>query len=288
MVNQKSLQYRDGKVKVSRSNPTDNTPNPSLRWFEWQGSQGIVRYYDKNAKNLKNPEKKGENIPCTLPFNFIVLDELSTVKGWHEASESGIYSNEVRDTRAETFVVKSFEGGVLAEGFWRPIADRVGNLGGYFVTNIYIGFKDAAGLLQIGSIQFDGASLSAWMDFKKSHRAELYSKAVKIVSFTQHKKGNVDFRKPVFAIQEISEKTDAEAKALDMLLQNYLKGYFSRTRTEQVAKPAAPDSSVQADAPPDNDEVPTCKVCHDALNAEGRCPNCDPVAQSQQDDGVPF
>lgn len=271
---------------MSRSNPSEHIQNPALRWYEWHGSQGIVRYYDKNAKNLKNPEKKGENIPCALPFTFILLDELATVKGWNEASESGIFSNEVRDTRAETFLVKSFEGGEIATGFWQQIRDRVTVKGGYFTANLYIGFKDTAGQLQIGALQLGGAALNNWVDFKKAHRSDVYTKAVKIVSFTQHIKGEIKYRKPVFSLNDISAQTDAEAKALDMLLQNYLKGYFSRTRTEQVAKPAAPDNSVQADAPPEGQEVPTCKVCHDALNVEGRCPNCDPVGNQQED--TPF
>ena len=35
---------------MSRSNPTDNTPNPAVRWFEWNGEQGGIRYYDKDKK----------------------------------------------------------------------------------------------------------------------------------------------------------------------------------------------------------------------------------------------
>lgn len=238
---------------MSRSNPTDNTPNPSSRWYEWDGSKGEVRYYDKGAKSLKDPAKNGENIIVKLPFVFILLDETACVKGWHDASDSGIYSNEVRDTRDSTMVVKSFKGGVLAEGFYSEIRDRVAALGGYFTTNLYIGYKDTAGALQIGALQIKGAALHSLVEFKKKHRADLYKKAVKITGFVEGKKGKIIFRTPVFAIQDITEQTDAEAKALDMLLQHYLKGYFGRTRTEQVAKPQAPAESVQEDAPYDQE-----------------------------------
>ncbi len=252
---------------MSRSNPSDNTPNPSTRWYEWDGSMGEVRYFDKEAKSLKDPAKKGANIICKLPFPFILLDETSTVKGWHEPSESGIYSNEVRDTRADVLVVKAFKGGILAEGLYSQIRDRIAAVDGYFVTNLYIGYKDAAGNLQIGSLQFKGASLNNWVEFKKANRAELYKKAVVIKSFTQHKKGKIDYRKPVFAIGEIAEKTDHEAKALDMILQKYLKGYFGRTKSEQVSRPAdtserqgdeePPESIANSEpAEPVNDDVP--------------------------------
>lgn len=251
---------------MSRSNPTDSTPNPSTRWFEWDGSNGEVRYFDKEAKSLKDPTKKGANIPVKLPFFFILLDELAVVRGWHDPSDSGIVSNEVRDTRAEPLVVKSFKGGILAEGFYSTIRDRVGNLGGHFVTNLYIGYKDASGELQIGSLQLKGAALNHWVEFKKACPSSIidkksvkhyYTKAVKITGYVEGKKGKIVFRTPVFAIQDISEKTDNEAKALDMLLQHYLKGYFSRTRTEQVAKPQAPaNEGYQDDVPPENQQEP--------------------------------
>lgn len=245
---------------MSRSNPTDNSPNPSVRWHEWDGSNGAVRYYDRNAPHPTKKGEKGANVQCKLPFTFIVLDDLSTIKGWHEASESSIYSNEVRDTRQETFVVKSYDGGVLAEGFYSAIRDRVFALGGHFTTNLYIAFKDGAGVLQIGSLQVKGAALNHWVEFKKKHRDDIMKKAVVITGFKDGKKGKIEFRTPVFEIKDITEKTNAEALALDMLLQNYLKGYFKRTRTEQVSgKPAMqehPADEPQADAEPEIDHEP--------------------------------
>lgn len=239
---------------MSRSNPTDNQPNPSTRWYEWDGTNGAVRHYDKTAK---------ENIVSKLPFTFIVLDETATVKGWHDASDSGIFANEVRDTRADVLVVKSFKGGILAEGFYSNIRDRVAAHGGHFTQNIYIGYKDAQGALQIGSLQFKGAALNSWVEFKKAHRADLYKKAVKITGFVEGKKGTIKFRTPVFAIQDIGEKTNTEAVTLDTLLQHYLKGYFSRTRSQQVESPAhvpppAGDDSNPEPEPPeqDADEMP--------------------------------
>ena len=230
---------------MSRSNPTDNSPNPSTRWYEWDGSNGEIRYFDKEAKSLKDPTKKGSNIPVKMPFGFILLDELASVRGWHDASDSGIFSNEVRDTRAEPLLVKSFKGGLLAEGFYSAIRDRVAAHGGHFTTNLYIGYKDAQGNLQIGSLQLKGASLNSWVEFRKANRVDVYKKAIVITGFVEGKKGNIVFRTPVFAIKDISEKADTEAKALDQLLQHYLKGYFARTATDKVARPAAPAEGVQ-------------------------------------------
>ena len=254
----------------------DNQPNPSTRWFEWSGETGSIKYYDKEAKRLKDPSKKGENIPVPLPFTFIVLDELNTIKGWHDASESGIYSNEIRDSRAETLYVKAFKGGAIAEGFWAQIRDRVGNLGGSFYGSVYLGYRDAEKNLQIGNIQFKGAALNTWIEFRKAHRNDIYKKAVQITSYKEGKKGSIVFRTPVFAIKDITDKTDAEAKALDMLLQQYLKGYFSRTKSDQVAKPAAPQEAAQ-DGPPEDqlpEPQPKCPNCDGPFNEAGECPAC--------------
>lgn len=213
---------------MSRSNPHVNAPSPAVRWFEWNGEHGTVRYYDKTDK---------VNYDVALPFTFLLLDELASVRGWHDASESGIYSNEVRDTRAEPMVVKSFKGGVLSEGFYKDIKDRVNTLGGQFVANCYIAFKDNGGLV-IGSLRFKGAALGAWMEFRKSNRAALYTQAVNVTGFTEGKKGRIVFRVPTFATKDVAGDTNETAKELDKTLQEWLSAYFGR-RTNDRVEPAS-------------------------------------------------
>lgn len=212
---------------MSRSNPTEHQPNPAVRWFEWNGEQGIVRYYDKDAK---------KNVDVGADFTFLLLDELGSVRGWHDASESGIYSNEVRDTREDVLVVKSFKGGILAEGLYKDIKDRVNTVGGAFVANCYIAFKNGNGL-EIGSIRFKGAALGAWMEFRKAHRAELYKKAIRIKGYTEGKKGKVVFRTPNLSVKDISPESNDQAVALDTELQSFLTAYFARTKRDQVEAP---------------------------------------------------
>lgn len=237
---------------MSRSNPTDNSPNPATRWFEWSGSEGSIRYYDKAAK---------ENVTIEIPFTFMLLDQLATVKGWHDPSESGIFANEVKDTRDGALVVKAFKTGVLAEGFYKDIKDRVIALGGHYVANCYIAYKvDDTGKLAIGSLQFKGSALGAWMEFTKENRSDLYEKAIRIDGFKDGKKGKVSFRTPTFGLLGISDDANAQAIELDKTLQEYLKGYFSRTRTEQAAPPSGVNGHAEEPSgpqmPPDDDEIP--------------------------------
>lgn len=211
---------------MSRSNPNENgAPNPAARWFEWNGEGGTVRYYDKEQK---------QNVDVGSDFTFILLDELGSVRGWHEPSKSGIYSNEVRDTRQDVLIVKAFKGGTLAEGLYKDIKDRVNTVGGQFNANCYIAFKNGGGELAIGAIRFKGAALGAWMEFRKEHRSELYDKAVRIHGFTEGKKGRITYRMPVLAVTELTKSTNDAAVALDKQLQAYLAGYLKKNKAAQV------------------------------------------------------
>jgi hypothetical protein len=234
---------------VSRSNPNENrSPNPAVRWFEWNGEHGLIRYYDKDTK---------KNVDVGTDFTFILLDQLASVRGWHDDSGSGIYSNEVKDTTQEPLVVKAFKGGTLAEGFYRDIKDRVNRLGGSFNQILYIAFKDG-GELKIGVLRFKGSALGAWMEFQKANKAVLYSKAIRVKGFTEGKKGRVVFRTPVLTIKDIDKDTDRASLALDKELQEYFAGYFKRTKREQAEHaPTSEDATGEHeyyDPPPDLDE----------------------------------
>ena len=234
---------------MSRSNPTVNAPNPAVRWFEWNGEHGKVRYYDKDAK---------QNVDVPMPFAFLLLDELASVRGWHDASESGIYSNEVRDTRTDTLLVKSFKGGTLIEGIYKDIKDRANSLGGQFNANCYIAFKASDGDLAIGCLRFKGSALGAWMEFRKAHRHELYESAVNITGYTEGKKGRIVFRTPTFEVKSTSQDTNRQALGLDAELQAWLKGYFGRRTVDQTEPPVNAEMPSESDhsQPINDDDIP--------------------------------
>ena len=221
---------------MSRSNPQEHLSNPAVRWFEWNGEKGVVRYYDKEQK---------KNIDVPLPFSFILLDRLGCVGGWHELSKSAIYSNEVKDTRQDVLVVKAFKGGTIAEGLYNDIKAVVKAAGGAFTANCYIAFKDGDEM-KIGSMKFKGAGLGGWMDFEKAHRAELYDGAITIHDFTEGKKGRVVFRVPKLKVSGITRESNALATELDKTVQRFLSVYLKRNTREQAVVPD--------DAPPVSDE----------------------------------
>lgn len=231
---------------MSRSNPNDNAPNPAQVWFEWNGEKGVVRYYDKTDK---------ENVDMPSPFQFLLLDELASVRGWHDASESGIYSNEVKDTRSDVLVVKSFKGGTLAEGLYKDIKDRVNTVGGQFVTNLYVAVQDGDEPSDpqwcIASLRLKGAALGAWMEFRKANRGHLYDGAINITGFTEGKKGRITYRMPTFETQPVDQDTNRIAVSLDKEFQQWLKGYLSRRTNERATPPADEDDDPDQTAPSD-------------------------------------
>lgn len=242
---------------MSRSNPTEAARNPSTRWFQFASGVdgGFVRYYDKEAeKNI--PLGDAENGGT---FVFILLDELATVSGWHDPSESAIFANEVRDTRQDTLVVKSFKGGELASGLYAQIKDRIGAVGGHFVSSCYIAYKDGDGL-KLGNIRFKGAALGAWMDFKKQCPTKkdaggksvkaYYVDAIKIAGFEQQKKGGTTFRIPKFVLVPLSEETNKQAIGIDAELQAYLTDYLKRPRIEAASATAKADGAQDAPQEP--------------------------------------
>lgn len=212
---------------MSRSNQTSTSSNPSQRFLEWGGEEGILSYWDKDVK---------ESITVKPPFTVMVLDELSTITGYDGKNKCGVYSNEIKDTKTEVLTVKSFKGGEIAKGLYADIKDKIKAMGYKYSKSIYIAYKDGKDL-KIGNMKFSGAALNAWIDFSGNHKDAIRSKAIKLTGSEQHTTGKVNYFTPVFAIQDITPETDSQAIELDKQLQAYFKEYFGKgdtnTPTEQ-------------------------------------------------------
>jgi hypothetical protein len=244
----------------------------------------MLSFWDKSVQN-SGDAKPGARRRVPLPVTFLLIDELSCIDGYDGKHKCGITSNEVRDVRADVMVVKSFKGGVIASGLYSQIKDVVNAADGRFNANLYIAYRpDPKGPLQLGSIRFKGAALHAWSEFRykcatrrvgEADIKEYYLQAIRITAFAEGKTGAVKYRTPVFSLTPASEEAEAQAKALDVTLQNYLKQYFARTKTEQAVTGAAPASTPQPE--PEQDEPP---ADHAAADAEAN--------NGEADSEVPF
>lgn len=212
---------------MPRVNPLSNpNPNPCKRWFSWSGDKGKLKFYDKELE---------EDVFVDLPFEFILLDRLATIKGWHDASQGGIYANEVRSTVNEPFTVRGFEiKEPIARGFYADIKDKVKAAGGKFNTNLYIAFEiePGTGQLEIGSLMLHGAALSPWFEFEKANSKELGKSAISILKFEEGVKGAVKFKTPVFTLTSLIPEMDDLAGQKQAEVKAYLEKYLARAPQE--------------------------------------------------------
>lgn len=262
---------------MSRSNPTANNPNPTTRWFEWSGSNGCIQWFDKTKDNPKT-KQKGVNVSVKVPFAFIVLDDLHTITGYSKQLKSGVTANEVRDLRADVLHARYHKAGPIASGLYADIKEKVKAASGKFASSVYIAYRDGSEL-KLGNLRIAGASLGPWIDFKAAHRKELLEKGVVITGSVDDVNGDVEFKRPVFAIKDILPATNEAAIKLDHELQTFLKSYFEKARGSapsagQTAEAAALPSGRAAVPPPNDPETPEVD------------PDEVPVAAA--DDDVPF
>lgn len=209
---------------MSRSNKTDLV-NPAVRYFEWAGDEGFIRYYDKEAE---------QNVSVDLPFRFLILDRVTQVGGGIDRGDKyeGFWSNAVRNIKTQAITVRSKQG-IEAQGLYEDIK---GTPGVKFITGLYVAFKNGNPELEIGYLKLKGAALTAWIDFTKAHR-DIYNGAFGIVDKEKKKKGKTDYYAPVFQhFPDVSAESESQAVALDEQLQEYLTAYFAQAGIEEVER----------------------------------------------------
>lgn len=208
---------------MSRSNNTEII-NPAKFFYEWVGSKGCLKYFDKSKG------EKGEQVFVNLPFTFLVLDRLSSIKGFSDDDQSGFWSNEIRDIKKEKLTVRTKKG-VVATEFYSNLAPVL-NLGACYSQSVYIAVKDEKGQFSICNFAIHGSAIGEWINLCKGK--DIYKYAVTIVSATPAKKGATNYFIPVFKLNPtISPETEQRAIELDKELQEYLTTYFNRNKSEQ-------------------------------------------------------
>jgi hypothetical protein len=245
---------------MSRSNNTEII-NPAVRFFEWSGEEGLVKYYDKEKK---------EQIKLGLPFQFLVLDALSTISGYSDADKSGYWSNEIRDLKTELFVVRTKKGKQF-EGTYAQLPSA-GLVGVKYAQSVYIAFKDENGISQIGNIKMMGSSLGAWIDFRK--KAKIFDLAITITGSVKAKKGSTVYFVPTFETSEPSSNDNSIAVDLDKELQIYLKAYFAKNKESHTEEMVA-----------EQDLGKAIEAAHEKLYGE---PNKPEIVDLPYDDDLVF
>jgi hypothetical protein len=197
--------------------------NPATKFLEWKSNDQCFEYYDKEAQ---------KKVQVPLPFKFLVLDELHTVKGWNDATSSAIYSNEVKYISKEPMTVKPFKGNEIAKGLYKDIKDKVVSAGGHYTKSIYIMLED--GLL--ANIQLKGSAVQKWGEFTNKTRNRLADEWVVVAKALEGKKGAVKFFTPEFGFEKSLTKNEGLlADNCFNILEAYLNAYLKPVAVEETA-----------------------------------------------------
>ncbi len=191
--------------------------NPATKFIEWKSNEKAFEYYDKEAQ---------KKVAIPLPFKFLVLDELHTVKGWNDATSSSIYSNEVKFISKEIMTVKPFKGNEIAKGLYKDIKEKIVAAGGHYTKSIYVMLEDGS----LANIQLKGSSTQAWGDFTQKTRSRLPEEWVIVKTAKDGKKGAVKFSMPEFTFERtLSDSENEQADECFDTLEAYLKAYLVKS-----------------------------------------------------------
>lgn len=191
------------------------SPNPAVRFLEWKSNDKQWAYYDK---------EKGHNVFIDLP-KFLTLKELHTVKGFHDPSQSGIFSNEVQYVGSEVLNVRSFKGGDVAKGIYKNIKADILSAGGHYTKSIYVMVESG----EIWNLSLKGSVVSEWSDFTQKTRSRLADEWVDVKEISERKKGAVNYSVPIFQFN--NSLSDNDAKIADdayKILKEYFDNYFNK------------------------------------------------------------
>lgn len=218
--------------------------NPAKKFIEFKGDSGKFQYYDKSLE---------KNIEIDYPIRFIVLDELSTITGYNDETQSGVYSNEVHNTSKEELFVRTFKGNRGIKGKYKDIKSDIVSLGGKFCKSIYAILFDADNNGEIVNFKMKGAAFSAWMD--KPFNPEYIG--VQITGTHEGKKGAIKYQIPDIEQLEFTGDIMKRAAATDRKLQAFLeeRKSWSVEAAETVEEPQGEPQEGYSE-PDDSDEVP--------------------------------
>lgn len=209
-------------ARISHNTEKSVSSNPTSKYLDWKSNDKSFSYYNKEA---------GENVKVGLPFKFVFLQHYHTVKGWNDASNSGIYSNEVYYIGSEPMTVRAFKGGVIAEGIYKDIKPAITNAGGKYHRSVYVMLEDGS----IANLSLKGAVVKEWSDFMEDNKNLLDNQWVEINSAKDQKKGSIKYTTPEFTLgSNLTAKESSQADSVASELKTYLDAYFNKEEAVEI------------------------------------------------------
>ena len=210
-------------ARINHAQQTTTSNNPTTKYLEWKSNDKSFSFYNKDA---------GAKEELKLPLKFLFLQHYHTVKGFSDTSNSGIYSNEVYYIGTEEMAVRSFKGGLIAEGLYKDIKPKIVNAGGKYHRSVYAMMEDGS----IVNFAFKGAVVKEWSDFMNDNQNLLDNQWVSITDVKDEKKGSIKYSVPVFTVGDaISKDTAKLADSKADELKSFLEERATSNKVEVVA-----------------------------------------------------
>lgn len=231
---------------MSFNNPVPE--RPFTKTLEWKGGDGSYQYYDKDTK---------KRIPFKLGM-FIPLEEMSSISGYCESQNKGIWSNEVWKIDKEELAVK-IGNSVHVRGLYKDIKAEVNSIGGNYTKVVY-----ALAEGEIVRLLFSGSGLNGWID--KGFSPTSQQCGVQFTGTIDGKKGAVTFKIPQFEPVRLDSDQFKEASEACTKLEAWLK-----TRANYVE---AEDRQEDGDCEANQDEANAAfdEQHHEAVTAQDEVP----------------
>lgn len=223
--------------------------NPATKFLNWKSNEKCFSYFNKEiAESLKGKSdeeiKEKSNVKIQLPFKFLVLDELASVKGWSDSLTGQIISNEVKFISKEVITAKCFHKNgkgektstEIAKGLYKDIKEKVNSAGAKYHKSVYVMLEDGT----LANIQMKGACVQKWGEFTQRSKKRLPDEWVIVEKALDGKKGAVKFTTPEFKFERSISGSEADlADEAFNVLESYLKTYLVKSEpiTEEVEEP---------------------------------------------------
>lgn len=215
--------------------------NPATKFINWKSNDKCFSYFDKNlAETLANEGKTKEEIKelsqvkIPLPFKFLVLDELASVKGWSDSLNGQIISNEVKYISKEPLTIKCYHRNAkgesvsteIAKGIYKDVKEKVNSAGAKYHKSLYVMLEDGT----LANIKMKGAVVQQWGVFTQRTKNRLTEEWVIVEKHVDGKKGAVKFTTPDFKFERsISNSESEKADEVFDVLEAYLKTYLAKS-----------------------------------------------------------
>lgn len=209
---------------------TQKAVSPVKLYASWSSNDKAFKFYNK---------EKGQDELLKLPLKLVHLDEMATIKGFHDESNSSLYSNEVRSTVNEILNVRSFKTGEIVSGIYADIKTKIQSAGGKYNKSIYF-FHNG----DIINLSLQGAALQAWAEFTKDAKKNksLLDNYILIDAAADMKKGSIKYSIPVFKIGSTIAKEDAKSSDASY---DILNAYFADRYKDTKDEPPATEQKTQ-------------------------------------------